>query len=52
VLGYGESASVASEIAAEVVDFLFSEVCVADTFDVVSVLGICDVDLADVNKFL
>ncbi len=52
MLGYGESASVASEIAAEVVHFLLSEEFVEDAVDVVSVLGLRDVDLAVVDKFL
>ena len=52
MLGYGESASIASEIVAEVVNFSLSEVFVVDAFDVVSVLGLRDVDLAVVDKFL
>ena len=52
VLSYGESASVASKIAAEVVITSLSEVLVADAVDVVRVLGLRDVYLAVVDKFL
>ncbi len=52
MLGYGESASVASKIATEVVAFSLYEVLVADAVDVVRVLGLRDVDLAVVDKFL
>ncbi len=52
VLGDVEGARVASKIAAEVVNFSISKVFVADAFDVVSVLGLRDADLAVVDKLL
>ena len=52
MLSYGESASLATEIAVEVVAFLLSEIFVADAVNVVRVLGLRDVNLAIVDKFL
>ncbi len=52
VLGDVEGARVASKIAAEVVDFSILKVFVADAFDVVSVRGLHDVDLAVIDKLL
>ncbi len=52
VLGNVEGARVASKIAAEIVDFSISKVFVADAVNVVSVRGICDVNLSVVDKLL
>ncbi len=52
VLGDVEGVRVASKIAAEVVNFLILKVFVADAFNVVSVCGLRDVNLAVVNKLL